>query len=675
MTSPFSSPADGKIQKLEQIARIGVALSAEKDNARLLEMIIDAARAIANADAGTLYILDSDAKNLRFEVIQNDTLKIRINGSDKSGSNLPPPVPLYLEDQPNMDNVSSYAALTGSPVKIPDVYCAEDFNFSGPKSYDALTGYRTQSMLVIPMTNHDNKVIGVVQLINAKDPATSAVVSFSEEQAGYISSLASQAAVALSNTQYIQQLVTNIDEIRLLQESDRELSHKLRDAYLKTEESNRELQAALKKVQLIRIAATGLILLLFIVLGFFLWNRSLLPERKKVPAMAEQRETAGRIFRVQPGKVTSAIYLTGTLEPLSVVNLTSSLNGKVEDIFFRYGEIVSAGQVLLKLVTSQVEVSVREAKAVYIKALERFNQVEKWEESEEVTRARRSLSKTKLTLDSQKQTMDETERLFKKGLVASSEFEWAKQQYQGQLLDYQNVQDEYKATLAKGTGENKQIIRFEMENARTRLRDLEQQLAASTVKAPMPGVIMLPGSALEARDAPRLEKGSILQEGGIVLSIGDLSGFSVKAKVDEVDITKIKVGQKVNVTGDAFPDVTLHGKIRNISSQGNVAQGTGVPSFELKVIIDEIPPAIKKIIYIGMSANMEVLTYERADALTVPVVAVGTEGDRPFVRRLNKDEKGNQAVEKVGVQTGYTTYDQVEILDGLHAGDEVLVGQ
>jgi HlyD family secretion protein len=185
---------------------------------------------------------------------------------------------------------------------------------------------------------------------------------------------------------------------------------------------------------------------------------------------------------------------------------------------------------------------------------------------------------------------------------------------------------------------------------------------------------MLPGSVLEARDAPRLEKGSILQEGGIVLSIGDLSGFSVKMKVDEVDITKVRVGQKVNVTGDAFPGVTLHGKIRNISSQGNVAQGTGVPSFELKVIIDQIPPAIKKLIYVGMSANLEVLTYERTDVLTVPVIAVGTEGDKHFVRRLKKDEKGKSVVERVEVQIGYTTYDQVEILDGLHTGDEVMVG-
>ncbi|MEI6702312.1 MAG: histidine kinase dimerization/phospho-acceptor domain-containing protein [Deltaproteobacteria bacterium] len=206
MTSPLPSDTGSKILKLEQIVRIGIALTAEKDIARLLEMIVDAARSIANADGGTLYILDDDAKSLRFEVIQNDTLKVRINGHEKSGTNLPPPVPLSLEDQPNMDYVSSYVALTGSPVNIADVYCADNFNFSGPKSYDALTGYRTQSMLVIPMTNLENKVIGVVQLINAKEPINGAIVPFSEEQVSYVSCLASQAAVALSNAQYALEL-------------------------------------------------------------------------------------------------------------------------------------------------------------------------------------------------------------------------------------------------------------------------------------------------------------------------------------------------------------------------------------------------------------------------------------------------------------------------------------
>jgi signal transduction histidine kinase/DNA-binding response OmpR family regulator/HPt (histidine-containing phosphotransfer) domain-containing protein len=192
---------ESKIHKLEQIARIGIALSAEKDTARLLEMVIDAAREIANADGGSLYILDPDTDRLRFEVIQNDTLNVRITSGTATAENLPTPVPLHREHAPNNSNVYAYTALTGLRVTIDDIYRDTSFNFNRRKLYDERNGYRTRSMLVMPMSNHLNTVIGVLQLVNAKDPLTGTVIPFSEEQIGYVSSLASQAAVALSNAQ------------------------------------------------------------------------------------------------------------------------------------------------------------------------------------------------------------------------------------------------------------------------------------------------------------------------------------------------------------------------------------------------------------------------------------------------------------------------------------------
>ena len=85
---------------------------------------------------------------------------------------MPPPVPLYIDGKPNNSNVSSYVALHCEIVNIPDVYDAKTFNFSGPKAYDTAKGYRTKSMLVIPLVNHANEVIGVLQLINAQDIET-----------------------------------------------------------------------------------------------------------------------------------------------------------------------------------------------------------------------------------------------------------------------------------------------------------------------------------------------------------------------------------------------------------------------------------------------------------------------------------------------------------------------
>jgi HD-GYP domain-containing protein (c-di-GMP phosphodiesterase class II) len=197
--------AEDQIKHIKKLAEIGLALSVEKNISRLLELIVDEARSLSNADAGTLYILDSNQKHLRFEIMQNDSMDTRMGGTSGVEITLPH-VPLYAQGQPNHSNVSSYVALTGKTVNIPDVYEAEGFDFRGPRQYDNATGYRSKSMLVIPLKNHENVIIGVLQLLNAQDPETREVLPFSTEYVDLIGALASQAAVALTNTQLVEDL-------------------------------------------------------------------------------------------------------------------------------------------------------------------------------------------------------------------------------------------------------------------------------------------------------------------------------------------------------------------------------------------------------------------------------------------------------------------------------------
>jgi len=199
------SYAEDQIKHIMQLTRIGLALSAEKNINKLLEVIVDYARDLSHADAGTLYILDDDKEHLRFEIMQNDTMKTRIGGTSGVEISLPK-VPLHSDGKPNYYNVSSYTALTGETINIPDVYKAKEFDFTGPREYDASTGYRSKSMLVIPMRNHENNIIGVLQLLNSQIPETGEVVAFSKDYVDLVASLASQAAVALTNTQLIQDL-------------------------------------------------------------------------------------------------------------------------------------------------------------------------------------------------------------------------------------------------------------------------------------------------------------------------------------------------------------------------------------------------------------------------------------------------------------------------------------
>jgi len=194
---------DEMSQEIQRLTEIGIALSAERNLARLLERIVDEARSLNHADAGTLYTVDSEEEVLRFAIVQNESMNTRLGG--ERGEIPWPPVPL------NPSNVSAYVALTGDIVNIRDVYEAEGFDFSGPRKYDAANGYRSQSMLVVPMRNHDDEVIGVLQLINAQDPRTGDVVPFPERNVERTRALASQAGIALTNAQLIHDLEALLD--------------------------------------------------------------------------------------------------------------------------------------------------------------------------------------------------------------------------------------------------------------------------------------------------------------------------------------------------------------------------------------------------------------------------------------------------------------------------------
>ena len=190
----------------KELAQIGIALSKEKDINKLLEIIVDEARSLTGADGGTLYLIDKRKMHLRFEILQNDTMKMRMGGTTGMEITLPP-VPLFNTGQPNHANVSSYVALTERIVNVPDLYEAEGFDFTGARIYDDRTGYRSQSMLVIPMKSHEDDVIGVLQLLNARDPKSNEVISFDPQSVDSIASLASQAAVALTNRHLFEDLV------------------------------------------------------------------------------------------------------------------------------------------------------------------------------------------------------------------------------------------------------------------------------------------------------------------------------------------------------------------------------------------------------------------------------------------------------------------------------------
>lgn len=190
-----------------RLIEISTALSGERNTSRLFERILDAAQDITHADGGTLYLIKEKEEGrpvLEFEILRTNSLMLRLGGTSGNPIEIAP-LHLYHEDgTPNHNNIATHTALTRELVNIEDAYFAENLDFSGTKAFDARSGYRSKSFLTVPLCNHADEIIGVLQLVNAKNPDTGETVEFPKNLEPIVVALASSAAIALDNQILLQ---------------------------------------------------------------------------------------------------------------------------------------------------------------------------------------------------------------------------------------------------------------------------------------------------------------------------------------------------------------------------------------------------------------------------------------------------------------------------------------
>jgi len=192
--------------RVKRLQEIGLALSTEDDINVIFELIMGEAKNITNADGRTLYMISDDAKTMKFEIMATESMNFSQGGTTGIEIKIPPMQLFDEEGNPNHSSIVTYSANTGKTVNIKDAYKEKGFDFTGAKTFDKNTGYRTQSVLSVPLKNHENDIVGVMQLINAKEPQSGKTISFSADMQHQIESLASQGAVALTNKRLVAEL-------------------------------------------------------------------------------------------------------------------------------------------------------------------------------------------------------------------------------------------------------------------------------------------------------------------------------------------------------------------------------------------------------------------------------------------------------------------------------------
>ena len=189
---------------IKQLIHIGESLSAKNSLVNIFTLILNEAMDYANADGGTIYIVSNDRKFLDFKLTYNKSLNLKMGNADAPVTW--PSIPLYLKSGlANMSYMVSYVYHTKESKTFEDVYEQNLFDNTGTQKFDTRNKYHSQSMAAIPLINHEDEVMGVIQLINAMDEEGN-IIPFGKDHIEMLNSLASQAAISLSNTRLIESL-------------------------------------------------------------------------------------------------------------------------------------------------------------------------------------------------------------------------------------------------------------------------------------------------------------------------------------------------------------------------------------------------------------------------------------------------------------------------------------
>ena len=381
---------------------------------------------------------------------------------------------------------------------------------------------------------------------------------------------------------------------------------------------------------------------------------------------AEPLNTAEQWLAVKPDALVHQIGLVGKIEPDTTLTLTAPFDGNVQANLVEQGQRVEAGQVLLRMDPALLEVQLRDALSAQLKARRTVQEMQDWDSSPTVSRARRSLRTAQMSAGNTQRKLTESENLFQRGIIPRNELDDLKQQTQQQQLDLIAARDELQQALDQGKGEYRQIADMELTNATVKYDALYQQLEGKEVKAPFSGIVVpAPGSGNAAQGAGNtnapVQAGSKVSQGQVLFGLANIERLKIVAKVSELDINQLHQGQAVEVMGDGFDGERLNGSVSVVSGLAIAGDTQGSAQFPVSLSIPRLTPQQLQRVRLGMSARLTIVTYNNAQAIVIPSQAIQPDLTVEYRPAMDKP------VERVTVTTGQSTPQGVEVF-GLKPG-------
>jgi multidrug efflux pump subunit AcrA (membrane-fusion protein) len=377
--------------------------------------------------------------------------------------------------------------------------------------------------------------------------------------------------------------------------------------------------------------------------------------------LPREQVVAASWFKVDYQTLENRLGLVGRIEAAMQQTMSSPFDGLVSDVSVKEGQRVERGQRLLSLDTTQLDIQLRSALAEQLIARRNVLEVESWSQGQEVARAKRTVSSFQSTLADNERRLAETKVLLAQGIVPRMELETVEQQVRSQRLDLSAAQSELGEILKKGGEEHLQIARMQWTNAQSRYQSLLEQQEQRDVLAPFAGVVIRSRTPQgNGANLPFVQKGQRVGQGVPLFELINIEQVQVVARVEESDVHQLHTGLPVEITGDGFDGLMLHGQIESVGVQGVDAQATsGGAFYEVIASIKDVESEQLRRLRLGMSARLQIVTYHRDRGFVVPLEALSADSHGRYVvtYRPTLSERPNQLV----VTTGRTMPDGIEV--------------
>ncbi len=352
------------------------------------------------------------------------------------------------------------------------------------------------------------------------------------------------------------------------------------------------------------------------------------------------------IITAQAKSTVTALHFNGPLGPLSSQSLLSPLEGRVTAVLFEYGQQINKGQAVITMDASKLAEEYRKTVSEFLEK--------------------------KQTYETGLVSYQGTEALYKAGVISKEEYLTASNRQKSDTLSFYQAKYDLEKLLPQTSVSFKTIEELSLSNVAKAHELLNKQFKEIKIFSPAKGVALFPSAdqKKEGSGNGRINVGDDLKVGQLILSVGDLSGFSMKINVSEISINLIKKDLPAKITGSAFPGITLNGYVSSVASQSNPGEGGegGLGMFEVRINIPDVTPEQRRIIRVGMSGAVE-LDIPEAPQIFLPIKAVAQKNGKTVVTVEDKNGQRREVV----VITGKTTLTEVAIVKGISPGDRVVV--